>query len=366
VNYGAEADASTGCPDCGEPIVPADRWCEACGASVSAALPATAHAGAPWSSPDASPPADLGPTGGSMDWPRRSAVGGTACPACGAPTSGDHSWCGRCQRAWARPRHHHEVVDGPVAAVTDQGKRHWRNEDAVGVQWVEGYPGGFALVVCDGISVSQDPHVVAQVAVDSALRVLSGAVAAAGDLGVAMAEASAAAQRAAAAVPHDPTLDVGPGACTLVAAVVRGAWAAFASVGDSRAYWVDARGAVQIGQDDSVAAELMASGRLTAAQAMERPQAHALTKWLGVDAGDDAPNVTVVELPGPGLVVLASDGLWKYAPTPEDMARLIGPIGTETTIDLARRLTSFANASGGADNITVAVGAHRINQQEGR
>jgi serine/threonine protein phosphatase PrpC len=345
VNYGAEAEASLGCPACGEPIVPADRWCEVCGASLAAAL---------------------GPGGGRMDRHRRTAVGGTACPACGAPTSGSDGWCDPCQRAWAPARHHHEVADGPVAAVTDQGRRHWRNEDAVGVHWVKGDPGGFALVVCDGISVSQDPHVVAQVAVNSGLHVLSRAVAAGGDLGVAMAEAIAAAQRAAAAVPHDPTLDVGPGACTFVAALVRGTSAAFASVGDSRAYWVDAHGAVQIGRDDSVAAELMAAGHLTAAQAMERPHTHALTKWLGVDADGDAPDVTVVELPGPGIVVLASDGLWKYAPTPEDMARLIGPVGAETTIVLARRLASFANASGGADNITVAVGAHGINHQVDR
>ena len=49
-------------------------------------------------------------------------------------------------------------------------------------------------------------------------------------------------------MPYDPSLDVGPGACTFVAAAVRGSMAAFASVGDSRAYWVDASGAVQIGR----------------------------------------------------------------------------------------------------------------------
>ena len=103
-----------------------------------------------------------------------------------------------------------------MAAVTDQGSSHWRNEDAVGVRWVEGEPGGFVLVVCDGVSVSQDPHLVSQAAVESALHVLSGAVAEGGDLGAAMAVATAAAQRAAAAVPYDPTLDVGPGACTFV------------------------------------------------------------------------------------------------------------------------------------------------------
>jgi serine/threonine protein phosphatase PrpC len=258
------------------------------------------------------------------------------------------------------------VVDGPVAAVTDLGSTHWRNEDAVGVRWVGGSPGGFALVVCDGVSVSQDPHLVSQAAADTALQVLSEAIAGQRDLGDAMVDATAAAQRAAAAVPYDPFLDVGPGACTFVAAVVRGSMAAFGSVGDSRAYWVDAHGAVQIGRDDSLAAELIASGRFTTSQAMRRSDAHTLTRWLGIDSTGAVPTVTVAQLPGPGLVVLASDGLWNYAPTPAAMATLIGPIGSEATIALARRLAGFANASGGADNITVAVGPHGIERPERR
>ena len=253
-----------------------------------------------------------------------------------------------------------------MAAVTDLGATHWRNEDAVGVRWVEGNPGGFALVVCDGVSVSQDPHLVSQAAVDAALQVLRAAVATGGDLGAAMVDATAAAQRAAAAMPYDPFLDVGPGACTFVAAVVRGSMAAFGSVGDSRAYWVDAHGVVQIGRDDSLAAEMIASGRLTMSQAMRRADAHTLTRWLGVDSTGAAPSVTVAQLPGPGLVVLASDGLWNYAPTPEAMATLIGSVGAEEPIALARRLAGFANASGGADNITVAVGIHGIDRPERR
>jgi serine/threonine protein phosphatase PrpC len=327
-------------------MTPADRWCELCGAALSTPSLATSSA-------------DIGEMWPSVEAPRHDGVS----PA----DVGVERWGGRPgPGVRAKAHDHRELVDGPVVAVTDQGSSHWRNEDAVGVRWVEGDPGGFALVVCDGVSVSQEPHLVSQAAVDAALRVLSGAVAEGGDLGAAMALATAAAQQAAAAVPYDPTLDVGPGACTFVAAAVRGANAAFASVGDSRAYWVDAHGALQIGQDDSLASEMMASGDLTAAQVMDRPGAHTLTRWLGADSSDAVPAVTAAELPGPGLVVLMSDGLWTYAPTLEGMARLIGPIGSETTITLARRLVVFANASGGRDNITVAVGPHDIDGQERR
>ena len=369
MSYGVEADAPMGCPACGEPVVSADRWCEVCGAALTGPPPTVADPGDTWSSAAAWSAAVAGPGGPDVRvdrWAGGPVPGQSLCPGCGEPTGGADGWCERCAPPWTPARDHRELVDGPAAAVTDLGSTHWRNEDAVGVRWVEGNPAGFALVVCDGVSVSQDPHLVSQVAVDTALQVLWEAVATGGDLGAAMVDATAAAQRAAAAVPYDPSLDIGPGACTFVAAAVRGSVAAFGSVGDSRAYWVDARGAVQIGRDDSLAAELIASGRLTNSQAMRRPDAHALTRWLGIDSTGAVPSVSVVELPGPGLVVLASDGLWNYAPTPEAMASLIGPVGAETTIALARRLAEFANAAGGADNITVAVGPHGVDPLEGR
>ena len=259
-----------------------------------------------------------------------------------------------------------ELIDGPIAAVTDRGRHHWRNEDAVGIRWVPGRPGGFVMVVCDGVSVSQEPQVVSRAAANAAVAVLAGAVHAGGDLEAGMKAAAAAAQRAVAAVPYDPSLDLGPGACTFVAAAVRGNRACFATVGDSRAYWVDATGVVQIGHDDSVAAELVATGRYTHHQAMASPGAHAITKWLGADSDNAQPRVTGVELPGPGLVVLATDGLWNYAPEPDDLGRVIGRVGAEPPLDLARRLAAFAMASGGSDNITVAVGPHALGGQEVR
>jgi len=299
------------CPTCSEAVEARDRWCEACGGALH---------------------------------------GVGVAPALARPEPGGHE--------------HRELADGPVAAVTDRGRAHWRNEDAVGIRWIAGEPGGFAMVVCDGVSMSQDPHLVAQAAADTALAALGHALGRGDGLDAALVGAAAAAQQAAASVPFDRAADLGPGACTFVAAAVRGRRAAFASVGDSRAYWVDAAGAVQIGHDDSLAAELVASGAYTARQAIDSAGAHALTKWLGVDATDTAPTVTSVELPGPGLVVLASDGLWNYAPEAADLARLIGPTGTERPLDLARRLAAFAERAGGADNITVAVGRHDPDRAE--
>lgn len=318
------------CSGCDEVVLPGEAFCEGCGRSLS-------------SEP--------------------------GCPGCGAgiyDTNAD-GYCTRCGTRWSPVRAHDEHAEGPIAAVTDRGRHHWRNEDAVGIRWIDGFPHGFAMVVCDGVSVSQDPHLVSQAAVDNALLVLSTAVATGGSLDRAVVEATAAAQRAAAAVPFDPTLSVGPGASTIVAVALRGNEASFASVGDSRAYWVDASGATQIGNDDSLAGALVASGRFTVEQAMANPGAHALTKWLGIDSTDFEPTVTNVELLGPGLVVLASDGLWNYTPEPDELARLVGPIEAVAAagpLDLAKRLAGFADRSGGADNITVAVGLHDLDHPD--
>jgi serine/threonine protein phosphatase PrpC len=356
-------DEQAACPTCGEPAFADDRWCEACGAPLLGTDGGPAIDGR-----TLAPPSITGApsTGVTTVFPAGAVI--PACPSCGAPDgeADVDGYCGRCGRRWAPVPEHYEVVDGPVAAVSDRGTTHWRNEDAVGLRWIAGDPGGFVMVVCDGVSLSQDPHLVSRAAVETALLVLSGAVSAGGDLDAAMVEAAAAAQRAAASVPYDPGHDLGPGACTFVATAVRGTRAAFASIGDSRAYWVDAAGALQIGSDDSLAAELVASGGYTARQAMATSGAHALTKWLGVDSTDTVPNVTSAELPGPGLVVLASDGLWNYAPEPADLAQLIGPVGAESPLDLARRLAAFAEASGGADNITVAVGPYGLDRLEVR
>jgi serine/threonine protein phosphatase PrpC len=338
------------CPTCGEHAYADERFCEACGHPLPL------------------PSGLIDPAGPGLSL---AALAATAmCPTCGASGEvlGADGTCGRCGHRWTPLGEHRELAEGPVAAVTDRGRTHWRNEDAVGLRWVPphhggvGSRGGFVLVVADGVSVSQEPHLVSQAAVDGALPVLERAVTAGVDLRAAVVDATAAAQAATAALPYDPTLDVGPGACTFVAAAVRAGRVAVASVGDSRAWWVDPSGAVQLSRDDSLAGELVASGRFTVRQAMASPGAHSLTKWLGVDSTDAAPSVAEVELPGPGLVVLATDGLWNYAPDPDDMARLIGPIGAERPLPLARRLAVFASEAGGADNITVAVGAHGLGE----
>ena len=128
-----------------------------------------------------------------------------------------------------------------------------------------------------------------QAAVDTALQVLRAAVSTGGDLDAAMVEATAAAQRAAAAMPYDPFLDVGPGACTFVAAVVRGSRPPSARSATAVPTGSTSHGAVQIGDDDSLAGRAGGVGPLHHVAGHGRAGAHALTKWLGVDSTDAAP-----------------------------------------------------------------------------
>ena len=59
-------------------------------------------------------------------------------------------------------------------------------------------------------------------------------------------------------------------------------------------------------------------------------------------------------VPGPGRLLLVSDGLWNYAIEPSQLVVAIGEEPLER-LALARRLVTFANESGGSDNITVVV-----------
>ncbi|MFC7485018.1 hypothetical protein ACFQX7_40135 [Luedemannella flava] len=61
--------------------------------------------------------------------------------------------------------------------------------------------------------------------------------------------------------------------------------------------------------------------------------------------------VRMFEPPGPGRLVLCSDGLSRYLTGPVDLA----PVATEEPGAAARRLTQFALDAGGVDNIAVVV-----------
>ncbi|MFI6078073.1 PP2C family protein-serine/threonine phosphatase [Actinoplanes sp. NPDC051343] len=343
----------TDCASCADERAAGAAFCEACGnklneadteAEAEAEIPSAAASGIPDAAAD-----------GAKD-PK-------ACPHCGTAGSvGADGYCENCGMLAARPRDHIEIELDAAAAVTDRGQRHHRNEDAM---WLAGSAGHIDAVVSDGVSASFDPDVASQTAADTAGAVLAGT--APGGTVAAGAESSEAdrladAIRAAGAAvaelagSGDPRRAASNPACTIVAATVRNQLVDVGWVGDSRAYWLPAEGpAEQLTEDDSWATHAIALGA-DPQMALRDPKAHAITAWLGADAGPVRPRTAGFTVTAPGHLVLCSDGLWNYLPDPARFADTVrDALDGTSLLGAARQLADFANAAGGADNITVVL-----------
>ncbi len=350
---GAAAGARTRCPACGEPALPGQLFCEACGAPLTGSAPVGPP---PGSGPEAQRP-------GLRQADPRPAVAGPTCPACGGGIAAD-GYCEQCGRPAPAPRDH--GVERPstwVGGVCDRGVVHPRNEDAMSLA-ASPTPGGLAvLVVCDGVSSAPDSDLASLAAARRAAQVL-GLPQPAGGAPDDRADAwaarmtRAAAEANAAVVEHSPAGAAEPPSCTFVAAVLDHGLLVTGCVGDSRAYWLPDHGEPrQLTTDDSWAQEMIVHG-LPRAQAESAPQAHAITRWLGADAPDVDPRPRRADVQGPGWLLVCSDGLWNYCSAADDVARLVASTaraGGHDPVDLAEALVRWANDQGGRDNVTVAL-----------
>ncbi len=288
------------------------------------------------------------------------------CAHCGGEVDVD-GYCTLCGAKATKERdHYREEPAGWVVGVCDRGIRHTRNEDAMALAASQ-TPGERAvLIVCDGVSSSEDSDVAS----------LAGAIAARDVLwanqpkGVGTAESRSAAMRLAleqaveaanTAVVDNTALDSANAAsATFAAAVISDNVVFHANLGDSRIYWLpDGAAGRQLSVDDSVAQLRMAEG-VSREEAETGEGAHAITKWLGRDAPDLTPNVGELAVDGHGWVLVCSDGLWNYASTPDELGAVLSEaVRAEPPltglVDVADRLVAWANQQGGKDNITVAL-----------
>ena len=342
-----------------EPIAAASAEPAAAPSTEPAADPSTEPAAAPSAEPAAAPSTEptAAPAGAAPATPP-AGPGKQGCAHCGAPAEEiiEDGYCGRCGMRQPRPGDHRESDLGAVAAAaTDRGLRHHRNEDAYELGSRDGR---VIAVVCDGVSNSSDPELASVAAAAATLQALTPALEGpAPDDGAArrlLSDAVAQAQLAVARVGQGGSQAP---ATTLVAAIVAADLVAVANVGDSRAYWLAENGAQnsrQLSVDDSCAQRAIASGA-DPAQAYQAQDAHTLTSWLGADADDVVPTINVVASPGPGAVVLCSDGLWNHFPDTEQLSDLLVGDGDRRPIAAVRRMVAAAVAAGGEDNITSIV-----------
>jgi serine/threonine protein phosphatase PrpC len=367
------------CPACGADV-PADaRYCEACGQEL------------------AQPDAATGPPDATVVIPNVaygvSSAPEPGCASCGAAEVGADGFCESCGTRRPAAADHSEVDLGSIAGVSDIGSRHHHNEDAMGLA---SGAGGTAAVVCDGVSSSNRPDTAATAAAIAATRVFAsrlgetsptpaaaqspaadvqpandqrptadGPAAVPSEIGstathevqptpsvALLLEAGDAAQTAARlAGSQDSTPN--PPSTTFVAAVVTPADVTVGWVGDSRAYWLPDPGTdgepLCLTVDDTLAGQLAAVG---VAIATDSPNAGALIRWMGFDAHDTEPHTTTYVPPGPGRVIVCSDGLYRYASEPDELAA-VTPAGRP--IDVASALVRLALDAGGQDNVTVVV-----------
>ena len=286
------------------------------------------------------------------------------CLECGGDVDAD-GYCTQCGAKAPSERDHFEETPAAwVGGVCDRGVKHARNEDALATA-ADATPGSRAvLVVCDGVTTSTDSDVAALAAARAARVVLfegrpekMGTPASRNAAVTALFTRAVAVANDAVAAHTTPGGD-NPAACTIVAAYVLDDLVHAGNVGDSRAYWFgDADGeAAILTADDSLAAEDIASGT-PRKQAEESAGAHTITRWLGIDATDVVPHVSAMHIPGPGWVLVCSDGLWNYASAPEDLKKIFvdAVAGSAVPVDVARALVKWAIGKGGHDNISAAV-----------
>jgi serine/threonine protein phosphatase PrpC len=320
--------AAAVCPNCGRAVSATDNFCEGCRT-------------------------ELAPAAVSGDGP----VTASECAFCHTEQITADGYCESCGRKQPSARDHIELDLGLLAGVTDKGLRHSRNEDAMALATAEqaGHPVALA-VVCDGVSSSRRPDEASLAAVQAAVRVLLAGVREDADLLEASKAAVAEAQRALAGLDEP-----GPGdapSATFVSAVLTHETATLCWLGDSRAYWLGSgpgSEAKRLTTDDSLAGEMVAAGLVSEDDAMTLPGAHVVTGWLGADASGTEPHVATFAPPGPGVLLLCSDGLWNYRPGAAELAGLALPGALTDPLGAAAALVTFALEAGGMDNITVVV-----------
>lgn len=123
------------------------------------------------------------------------------------------------------------------------------------------------------------------------------------------------------------------------------------NIGDSRAYFADCDGMIQITKDHSLVAEMVLRGELTAASAARHPNKNVITRALGVDSAVVCDTFDV-DVKSGEFILLCSDGLTNEVSEPEMYYEVYQ---SQMTASVCKTLIEIAKARGGHDNITVVL-----------
>jgi serine/threonine protein phosphatase PrpC len=229
-----------------------------------------------------------------------------------------------------------------VAALSDLGCVRTNNEDNFGYDSANGL-----YVLCDGMGGSAAGEVASAIACDTVIKVFSEQPAETPvevRLSLAIRAANEMVCRAGRQTEYE-----GMGT-TMVAAALQDSKLVLGNVGDSRAFILQNGVCMQLTVDHSYINELIRGGTVTLEdshtvdlQGMES----VITRAIGA-ANDVQPDFFAIDLREGDIILLASDGLTRYAAAPR-IAELVDPGNLETS---CRRLIDEAKSLGGADNVT--------------
>ena len=253
-------------------------------------------------------------------------------------------------------RDHEELNLGSVAGVTDRGIRHDRNEDAFALATAE-TPAGPAViaVVCDGVSSADRPDEASLEAARAAVYDLAEAAQAGADLAAASRQAIESARDAVIGLSEDPEETRPPRTFPPSSRPGRSrcaGWGIAAPTGcrPGPSPWPSS----SPGTTRSPR-RWWRRACCRRPSALESPQAHVVTRWIGIGAREAEPHVEQFIPPGRGALLVCSDGLWNYDPDGGKLATLAMPTALDNPRAAATALLLFALEGGGVDNITVAV-----------
>lgn len=263
-----------------------------------------------------------------------------------------------------------EVEQPPVGAeappirlawgrATDTGEKRDHNEDYMeGWLYTRGSGGLVALfVVADGLGGQDSGEVASKMATDAVWDTLRDTVwqpiIQGEELGPdALEERVAEAVRSANRVVYEERIARDSEmSTTLTMALIVGATAYIANVGDSRSYLWNADGLRRITRDHSLVQRLVDAGQITPDEVYTHPQRNLIYQSIG-----DRPEVQVDtfrrHLAVDDRLVLCSDGLWEMVHDDGLEEVLLSEPDPQRACD---RLVQNANLAGGEDNITVII-----------
>jgi serine/threonine protein phosphatase PrpC len=133
---------------------------------------------------------------------------------------------------------------------------------------------------------------------------------------------------------------------------VRNDQAVFANVGDSRTYLLRDHALIQVTQDHSLVASLVAEGQIQPDEVYTHPRRNVIYRYLG-QKGMVQLDLFQRQIQPGDKVLLCSDGLWEMVRGSETIIDLIE--GAEEPQSACQALVEAANQAGGEDNISVVL-----------